>query len=373
MKFTIEQEKFHEGINNVQRAVSSKNTMPILKGIYLEADQKKGLHLIATDLELGIETWISADIIEEGAIVLPSNYLSNIIRELPKEEINFKADLEKYQADIKCLTSEFNIKGYDPEEFPQLPEVNIPDKLNISAKKINKLLNEVKFSISNDESQPALTGALMEISENNLTMVATNTYRLAFSKINISSENIEKQDEISKIILPGNTLNELSRLLPDKEEPVEILINSNYSSFNFNNITVLSRLIEGQFPNYEQVIPDEYNTNITINKRELQQAVKRASLIARENSNVISLSTNDNILTIDSVDSETGKAHEEVEIETEGPEQNINVDADYLLDVFKIIETDKITINLIGPINPLTIKKDDNYIYLIMPIRPENQ
>ncbi|MFW5998420.1 MAG: DNA polymerase III subunit beta [Halanaerobiaceae bacterium] len=371
MKFTIEQNELNQGINNVQRAVAKKNTMPILKGIYLEAHEKKGLHLIATDLELGIECWIPADIIESGAIVLPANYLTSIIRELPNEKINFKVDLNNYQADIKCLSSEFNINGYDPDEFPQLPEVKNPQTLNINSSKFKQIINEVKFSISNDESQPALTGSLIEIKENNLTMVSTNTYRLAYSKTKLEEKAI-KSDELTKIILPGNTLNELSRLLPDKEKNVEILINSNYSRFCFNDINIISRLIEGKFPNYQQVIPEEYNTTITVNRRQLQHAVKRASLIARENSNIISLSTNSNILIINSLDSDAGKAHEEVEINKEGPEQNINIDAGYLLDIFSVLGTEKISINLIGPLNPLTIKQNNDYIYLIMPIRQEN-
>lgn len=370
MEFKINQKEFHNGINNVQRAVAKKNTMPILKGIYLEAHKKKGLHLIATDLELGIECWIPANIKQSGAIVVPASYLTNIIRELPEEEIYFKADLDKFQAEIKCLKSEFNIKGYNPEEFPQLPEVNNPQILNLKADKLNQIVKEIKFSISNDESQPALTGALMEINNNQLIMVSTNTYRLAFSKLDLNLDEID--NKIDKIIIPGNTLNELSRLLPDKDENVEILINSNYTSISFNEITIISRLIEGQFPNYKQVIPEEYNTTITLNKSELQSAVKRASLIARENSNIISLSTDSDILTINSLDSDAGKAHEEIEIKKEGPEQNINIDASYLLDVFKVLKNDEISINLIGPLNPLTIRQNDNYIYLIMPIRQDN-
>ena len=371
MKFKIQQNTFYEGINNVQRAVSNKQTMPILTGIYIEAVKEKGLHLIATNLELGIECWISGEIENEGEIVLPANHLTNIVRELPQKEINIEVDTETFGAELKCANSEFNIKGFDPEEFPQLPEVNVPGKIKIQANKLKNLIDDVKFSISNDESQPALTGALMEMKENNIALISTNTYRLSYSKIKLNSDKINKQNDINKIIIPGDTLNELSKLLTNDEKEVEILINSNYTSFNFEKITVISRLIEGQFPNYEQVIPDECNTKITVDKNELQHATKRASLIARLDSNVISLSTEDNIMTINSIESEAGKAHEEVEINIDGPDQKINIDAGYLLDVLKIINTEQITINLIGPLNPLTIKKGNDYIYLIMPMRSE--
>ncbi len=372
MKFNITQEAFVNSINYVEKAVSSKETMPILAGIYLKAVKNKGLHLIGNDLELGIECWAEAKIIEEGEIVLPSNYLSNLVRELPEDIIKVEVNLDSYQANLKCGDSDFDIKGYDAEEFPELPEVSEDNKFNIISEKLLKIVDRVKFATLNDESQPALTGALLETTDDKIIMVSTNTYRMAYTEVDIEEENINNKH---KIIIPGSTLNELSRLLPDSEEQVEIQIDSNHCCFKFNEITVISRLIEGQFPNYNQVIPDQYNTRITVNTKEFHQATKRVSLIAREESNIISLFTSkDNKkINLDSAETDSGEGHEEVNIEINGPDQDIRIDAGYLLDVLKILKNKEIIIDLIGPLNPLTIKnsEDENYIYLIMPIRSE--
>ena len=371
MKFKINQKDLYQGIQIVQKAVASKQTMPILTGIYMEASKDRGIHLIGTDLELGIEHTISeAEVINEGSIVIPANNFSNLVRELPKEKINFAADLDNYEIKIECLNSKFELKGYDPNEYPQLPEINIPKKMNIETDKLQNIIKEVEFSTATDETQPALTGALLAVdNENGITMVSTNTYRLAYSNINITPDI----EESIKVILPGKTLNELNRLL--EGDNTEIEIDSNYASFKFNDITVISRLIEGQFPNYQQVMPNQYNTRVTVDKNKLKKAVKRASLIARMDSNIISLKVSDERLIINSANSDTGHAHEEVAVDIEGPEQNINIDAGYLLDVLKIIDRDEIILELIGPLNPLSLKKTEeerSYTYLIMPVRSDS-
>ncbi len=370
MNFNIEKKDFYQGLNITHRACASSNTMPILKGILIEAKKDKGLHLMGTDLEIGIENWVPADVKKEGTIVLPANQLRNIIRELPNEEIYFDVDLERYKANINCLNSQFTINGYNPEEYPQLPDVNIPTELEIPSAKLKKIISEVEFSTSSDQTQPVLTGALIVLENDQIKMVSTNKYRLAYSKI----ENQNNIDDKLDIIIPGATLKELSNLL-EEEGTVEMKVNENYASFNFNDVIVVSRLIEGKFPNFEQVIPDEKNTTITVNKEYLQSAVKRASLIAKLDSNIVSLKSKDNSLIIESEDSDSGSAHEEVPITLEGENHNISIDASYLLDVLNVLEGKKIKLNLIGSLNPLVLKKEDSddYIYLIMPIRPGNE
>ncbi len=370
MKLKVMQEKIYDGLRIVQGAVSKKTTLPILNGILLEFKKDKGIHLTGTDLEIGIETWINTDIKEGGAIVLPAKNIAAIIRELPNEIIDITVNLENYKVTLKCMDSKFVINGYNPDEFPALPKVDNPVNININSNKFLNIIEEVKFSTAVEETQPALTGALMVIDNNLIKMVSTNTYRLSYSQRKIS-ENIDKN---IKVILPGKTLNELSSLLSE-EDKVRIQINSNYASFQFSDITVISRLIEGQFPNYEQVMPDEYNTSISVNRADFKKAVKRASLIARQDSNIISLKISESgKLIINSMDSDTGSAHEELTAECRGPEQNINIDADYLLDVLKVINEDDVNLDFVGSLNPLTIKKikdEDKFIYLIMPVRPD--
>jgi len=370
MNFNIAKKDFYQGLNITHRACASSNTMPILKGILIEAKKEKGLHLMGTDLEIGIENWVPAEVEKEGKIVLPADQLRNIIRELPNEEIKFKADLEKYRANINCMNSQFTINGFNPEEYPQLPDVSIPTELEIPAGKLKKIIDEVEFSTSTDQTQPVLTGALMVIKDEEIEMVSTNKYRLAYSQI----DNKNEVDEKLEIIIPGSTIKEVSNLL-EEEGTVDIKVNENYASFNFNDIIVVSRLIEGKFPNFEQVIPDEKNTTITVNREYLQSAVKRASLIARLDSNIVSLKSEDNRIVIESEESDSGSAHEEVPIQLEGENHNISIDASYLMDVLKVIEDEKVKLELIGSLNPLVVKKEDSqdYIYLIMPIRPGNE
>lgn len=369
MKFNIFKKDFYQGIQIVQRAVSSKNTLPIITGIYIEAIKDKGLHLMATDLEIGIEYWINTDIIEEGSIVIPANQLTGIVRELPAADIQFEVNEDNYQIKIKCLTSEFVLNGFQAEEFPQLPEVDIPKKFNLPAGKFKEMIQEVKFSTSTDQSQPGLTGGLMVIEDDFIKMVTTNTYRLAYRQLNLDKLGKERME----VIIPANTLNELVNLISDDEENIEVLVNDNYIRFNFNDIILISRLIEGKFPNYRQVMPSDYNTRVKVDRNNLLMAVKRASLIARLESNIISISIDNDVMNINSIKSDSGHAHEEVEIEKEGPEQRINIDAGYLLDVLKALKDEIVVLDLIGPLNPLTVKKesDDDYVYLIMPVREE--
>jgi len=372
MNFTINQKDFYHGVQIVQRAVASRSTLPILKGIYLEAIKDKGLKLIANNLEMGIEYWVEANIIEEGVFVLPANELSNILRELPADEISFQVDEGNYQAKIKCLNSRFTLKGYQADEFPQLPEVEGALSFNFNSLTLKEMIEEVKFSTSTDQTQPTLTGGLLVLSPGEISLVATNTYRLAHSKRKLN-DNLNELDKEIKVILPGTTLNELNHLIVDEEEgEMNILLNESYVRFSFNEIVFISRLIEGQFPNYKQVIPVDFKSSVKIDRIEFLNAVKRVSLIARLDSNVITLAVNRDQMSISSTSTEYGDALELVEIELEGEEQTINIDANYLMDVLRTLKNELVNILLIGPMNPLTIKKypEDEYIYLIMPIRP---
>ncbi|MFW6377236.1 MAG: DNA polymerase III subunit beta [bacterium] len=369
MDLTIQQKDFYQGIQIVQKGVSVKNTLPILKGIYLEASKEKGLKLISNNLEIGIEYWINVNVKEEGKIVISASELSNIIRELPSAEVSLKVDMNKYQVYIECLHSKFELKAFNAEEFPQLPELENALNVKLNAKSFKRMINEVKFSTSNDQTQPALTGSLFIIDNKKINLVATNTYRLAYSNM-INNNSIE--DDIS-VILPGSALNELYQLIEsDEDNDIELLINNSYIRFKFNDIIFITRLIEGKFPNYKQVLPKEYNSLLKIDRVNFLNAVKRVSLIAKLDSNVISLNINQDKMIIKSSSSEYGNAEEIIEIELEGPEQNIDIDASYLIDVLKVLDEEIVHMEMIGPLNPLTIKKDseDNYIYLIMPVRP---
>ncbi|MFW5788151.1 MAG: DNA polymerase III subunit beta, partial [Halanaerobiales bacterium] len=292
-------------------------------------------------------------------------------RELPPAEISFNVDEETYSAHIECLNSEFDIRGLNPDEFPSLPEVEVKKEFNIDRELLKEMIDEVKFTTAGEETQPSLTGALMLVSGNIIRFVATNTYRLAYSQREI--EDMPEED--ISIIIPGDSLNELSHLL-EGEGKANLRLDKSHVCFQFADIVLISRLIEGDFPNYEHVMPDKYNTKVEVEKAEFHQAVKRASLVAREDSNVLQLEIDNDIMIINTLETESGKAHEELEINMEGDRQKININAGYLLDVFRVLKKDTLDLELIDNINPLSIKRLEGkevYIYLIMPIRQEDE
>ena len=421
MKFIIEQPVFHRALQKVNRAVTTSSTLPILSGILLEGkasnDEENNLQLTATDLELGISHRVSASIQKPGRVVMPASELSNIIRELSSEPVKVEVNQENFTASIETTNSNFSLKCFDPEEFPSLPKVKEMLRLWLPASKLKEIIDSVKFACGKKESRPGLTGSLLTVSPEKIIMVSTNTYRMAYKE----SENSSEISEEYRAILPAKTLQELSNLLPEvielekskagsandsgleeagekqnarldleeyeeeeeeseaaieeetaeekQEGLVEILLNSSHCLFNLNDTLLTSRLIEGKFPNYRQVMPAEFKSLVTANRRQLQQAVKRAALIAE----VLKLNFNSEsgTLVMESTETEKGHAREEIPITMEGEDQSINIDASYLQDVLRVISDEEIRLQLIGPLKPMAIQKIDydDYLYLIMPIR----
>ncbi|SIR49564.1 DNA polymerase III subunit beta [Halanaerobium kushneri] len=369
MKFSINQKDLYNALNIVRRAVAKNQTLPILTGIFLKLKNNK-LTLKSTDLELGIKYDLTVKAESDGAIVLPATQFLNIIRELPNEDVYLELNQDKWQLQIKCINSLFKINGYDPDEFPNLPQVEESAKFELPANKFKEMIKKVRISTSKDETQPALTGALFEVESEKVKMVSTNTYRLSFIEAPLKTSVNEK----IAVIIPGTTLQELNNLLED-EGSVEVEVDSNYARFTFAGIEVISRLIEGKFPNYELVIPDESNSNFSADLSQLHGAVKRASLIAKLDANIITLEAANGLMEINSAEGSSGYAHEEVKIDLEGPDQKINIDAGYFIDVLKVLDSEEINIEMIGPLNPLVVnsqKDGDKFIYLIMPVRSQS-
>lgn len=367
MKFAIAQKDFLEGIQTVQRAVSNKNTLPILAGILIKTDNQR-LKLVATDLEIGIECYINAEIITNGEIVLPANHLSSIIRELPSKTVEVNCDLDTRSAEIVCGNSRFTINGFPADDFPMLPKVEEGTRIIIKQPLFKEIIEQVKIATSNDETQPFLNGALLRINDAEFTMASTNSYRLAQRKTTLENLIDTKLD----VILPNKTLDEMARLLDDAPESlVSIQITMNQILFQMENITVISRLIEGRFPNYEQVIPKNSTTFVTINRKDLLQAVKRVALIAISNSNIIKVNIAGNMIVLESMNLEIGQAHEELSVNMEGPDIEISFNAVYLMENLKVIDSDDIKLCFSGKLSPFIVKPEDNidYTYVISPIR----
>lgn len=366
MRIEISKKDFFEGIQTVNRAVSSKTTLPILSGILLKTEEDK-VKLVATDLEIGIEFYVKANIIKDGAIVLPAKYFTSIVRELSDTQIILTADLSNNTAQIKCGQAQFNIHGSSSDEFPLLPKINSKTRFTIYQNTLKEMINQVKFAISDDISKPFLTGGLLKFEEKNLLLVATDTYRLSYKKVKFDRKDIIGEE----VIIPNKTLNEISKLLNNNEDLVEISITSNQILFKFSGVTIVSRLIDGQFPNYKQVIPKKNNTKAIINKVELLNATKRASLLAKRDSNIIKINLQEDQLIITANVPEIGQAYERISISLTGQETEIAFNATYLMDCLKVITSEQVILELSGSLSPGVIKDSsgDEYIYIIMPVR----
>lgn len=367
MRFSSTKDNLSYGVQVVQRAVSTKNPLPILSGIMIKT--KDGhLHFTATDLEMGIECSVPVSVIEDGGVVLPAKYFSEIVRKLPDIKIDIDVNRENNNTLIKYGKSEFNLLGMSPDDFPILPSIDSETTLVIKQDLFKNMIKQVGFAVSTDDNRPVFTGILMEIEESEIKLVATDTHRLAFRKG--TTEN--KETELSKtVIIPGKTLNELNRIMSGESEDLKISFGENQVVFEMTGVKLISRLIEGQFPNYKQVIPQGCKTKIKIQTKEFLESTERASLLAKEGSNVVKVSVKDGNMVINSNSPEIGKIEEQMAVEMEGEEAQIAFNSKYLIDVLKNIEAEEILLELTGSLSPGIIKpaEGENYLYLILPIR----
>lgn len=362
MWFTCEKNILQEAINTVQKATSSKTTYPILEGILIKAVDKKVI-LTATDLDLGIETYIDADVRKKGSIVLNSKLFGEFIRKLPNDNITFK--VENNNAYITCQKSEFSIVGNDSNEFPQLPSINENSMYELPQDLLRNMIRQTIFAIAQDEIRPILTGVLFEVRNEVLNFVALDQFRLAYKTCNIGSEN-----NISAVI-PGKTLNEISKILEPSGDMVKITFTPNHILFNLGNTKIISRLLDGEFMNYRQIIPDEYKTRVRVKTSEILDSIERASLLSREGrTNLVTFEIKDGSMVITS-NSQMGKVYEEVNIELDGENLKIRFNARYFLDVLRIIDSEEIYLEFSTNVSPCLVKKSDSkdYIYLVLPVR----
>jgi DNA polymerase-3 subunit beta len=354
MKIKINKSKFENILNTVSSATASKETIPILKGIFINHNT-----ILATDLELGIKVTYECDeVIEKGQAVFPKKIV-NIISSLPNELITIEVD-ENYQAKIECGNSEFNLKCFDPAEYPQFPTVEKPEILSIDSKELGQALNKVRIACSDNDTQPALTGVHFEKGY----LTATNKYMLGNQKIN----QLQISDDV-ELNIPRKTVDEVvkkAKLCDD----IKMEIGDNYVKFNFDDTVIISRLIEGEFPNWRQVMSDDYVTKIEVDKNLLKNVVKRSSIIAQEGDNVVKIFTEDDELKV--VAKNEGEINEEVinDFEIEGDDIKISLDISYLSYVLKVLNEDTVNIKWLKKISPLTIE-EDGFTFLIMPMRED--
>lgn len=364
MKVICSKDNLSDAINVAQKAVSTKSTLPILEGLLLEAG--KNFKITGNDLEMGIECCIDADIMEKGSIVINARMLGDIVRRMPDSDVLIEVR-DDNMVIIECENSHFEIKGLSPSGFVALPEIVKENAFRISQKLIKDMVKQTIFAVSLDENRPILTGSLIECSNGEITFVSIDGFRVALRK-----NKIEEANSNLKVVVPGKTLNEIAKILQPVDDELAIYSTNNQILFEMENCKIVSRLLEGEYLNYRSTIPDDYETKITVNTKDLLSSLERASLIiaSEERRYPVILRISDEKIVINS-NTEMGTVREEVNIELDGKELEIAFNPRYLIDSLKAIDDENLSFYFTTNIGPATMKscEGDNFSYMILPVR----
>jgi len=364
MKIKINQNELNKSITIVQKAVSSRTPLPILSGILIEAKNNM-LILTATDLDLGIKTYSTCEIEEEGSIVVQAKLIGDFIRKLPSNSYVHIETTENNNMEIKCLNSEINILGNSAAEYPDNTFDNEGNSFKIKSESLKNLIKYTYFAAAQENIKPIFTGCLIEIKNNLCSFVALDGYRMAVKK-----EPIEFSGEVSAVV-PSKTLLEILRIIEENKENTEIIVSESHISFRLENTIIISNLLDGKFIDYEGIIKDNFVTVVKAEPTDIRDSVERASLLAKDDkNNLIVLDIKDNNMQINSA-SEYGNVEENVPVEKVGEDLKIGFNSKYLLDFLKVIDNEKIVLNLIGKNNPCFINEEgkQDYIYMVLPVR----
>jgi len=356
-------QKLQDGISICQKAITGKSTMPILEGIYINAT-KEGITLIGSDIDVCIETKVDADVLEEGKVVIDSKIFGEIIRKLPNSDVRIEI-IQDDTVQITCEKSVFNVVFMNADEFPSIPKLDIAKELKVPQNILKNMIKSTSFAIAQDETRPILQGILFEVKEKKLNLVALDGYRMA-----IKTEYLDNDFDI-EVVIPGKTLNEVSKILEDVESIVNITFTNNHILFDLGETKIISRLLEGKYVNYLSLLPQEHKLLINVNRQELQNGIERASLMAKEgNSNLVKLEMNEESIVITS-NSQLGKVREEVTANMQGEQIQIAFNSRYIIDVLKNMEDDNVQIEMTSSVSPCVIKgkESESYKYLVLPVR----
>ncbi|MCI5827331.1 MAG: DNA polymerase III subunit beta [Lachnospiraceae bacterium] len=367
MKLICSKSNLLHGVNIVSKAVPTRTTMAILECILIDASSDE-IKLIANDMELGIETIIDGEIVENGIIALDAKIFSEIVRKLPDNEVVIETDAS-FKTVITCEKAKFNIIGKSGEDFSYLPYIEKNDPISISQFTLKEVIRQTIFSIADNDNNRLMTGELFEINENQLKVVSLDGHR-------ISIRNIELKDHYAnkKVVVPGKTLNEISKILPGSvDDDVTIYITDNHIIFEFMNTTVVSRLIEGEYFKIEQMLSSDYETKVKINKRELLDCIDRATLLVKEgDKKPIIMDIQDGVMEL-KINSFVGSMNEDIDIEKTGKDILIGFNPKFFIDALRVIDEEEVSLYMVNPKAPCFIRDDDNqFIYLILPVNFNN-
>ncbi len=368
MIFTMNSQDLLEGLNTVTRALPARAAKQILEGILITASENR-VHMTCSDGSLVIEYTNAAAIQEEGQAVLPGKLFTELIRKMPVGDVSVTV-ADRRTAVIRCMKNRSSLAVMNPDEYPEFQVMETGSVVKIPQNKLRDMISRVSFAIATDESRQILTGSLLEVSRSEARMVALDGFRLAMQKV---FQPFELPDgvEVVKAIIPGKVLNELSRILPDDEAFCNMLIDKNKMQCTFGNIRLSSGLLAGEYIDYRRILPADFKTEAKANRISVQDAIERASLMAREGkNNLIRMSFHDDVLKITS-NAELGDVEEEMDASLNGEPVDIAFNARYITDVIRNVSDDNLCMKFNSSISPCVVvpEKGDDFIYLILPVR----
>ncbi len=375
MNVSVMQENLVRGLQTVSRAVSTRATLPVLANVLLKTESS-GVKLTATNLEIGINCWVPGKVTEEGEITVPARLLTDLVASLPNQRIDLVLSPKDRTLKLTCGSNRSSIKGIEADEFPVVAAIGESPATSVDARVLREALAEVVFAAATDESRPILTGVLTKLSGDTMTLAAADNYRIAVRTVKLDRP---VSPDVT-IVVPGRSYAELMRIMPDAEQPIEITVTPNKSQvlFHVDGIDLVSRLIEGQFPNYEPVIPTSHTSRAVLDREAFLSGTRRASIFARDSANIVKIELGGEGgdgevvgVSITAHAADVGDNADTVEASVEGSPTTIAFNARYLIDVLSNLGADEAALELSGPLAPGVIRgigKDD-YVHVIMPVR----
>lgn len=363
MKLVFDKADLVKSVAIAMKAVSGKTTMPILQCILIDASSSQ-IKFTSNDMELGIETLVTGMILERGVVALDAKIFSEIVRKLPDNQVTIETD-ENLVTTITCEKAKFNIPGQSGEDFSYLPILETSDCVSISQFTLKELIRQTIFSIAANENNKLMTGELFEIKDNTLRVVSLDGHRIAIRRIELKDSYPDR-----KVVVPGKTLNEISKILSgEMDDQIDIYFSENHIMFKFDDTTVVSRLIDGEYFRIDQMLSSDYETKVTINKKEFLSCIDRATLLVKEgDKKPIIIDIQDGAMELQ-INSAMGSMKEEIDINKEGKDIMIGFNPKFLIDALRVIDDEEISIYLVNPKAPCFIRnEEESYIYLILPV-----
>lgn len=363
MKLICSKSNLLHGVNIVSKAVPTRTTMAILECILIDASANE-IKLTANDMELGIETKIEGEIAERGIIALDAKIFSEIVRKLPDSDVIIETDAS-FKTTITCEKAKFNIIGKSGDDFSYIPYIERNESITMSQFTLKEVIRQTIFSIADNDNNKLMTGELFEIEENQLKVVSLDGHRISIRNIDLKNSYKHK-----KVVVPGKTLQEVSKILPgNAEDDVHIFLTDNHVVFEFDSTTVVSRLIEGEYFKIEQMLSSDYETKIKINKKELLNCIDRATLLVKEgDKKPIIMNVTEETMEL-KINSFIGSMNEDIDIEKEGKDILIGFNPKFFIDALRVIDEEEVSLYMVNPKAPCFIKDDEGkFIYLILPV-----